>query len=58
MTTAIVNGITRRVPTIKPCTDIQFAFKSWKQLPLFMVWKVWYDEKAEVEFAKVLFMVR
>ena len=51
----IVNGIARPMPTIKPSTDIQFGFKSWKQLPLFMVWKVWYDENADVEFGKVLF---
>lgn len=52
---AIVNGITRIVPVMKPSTDVQFGFKSWKQLPLLMVWRVWYDEQGEVEFGVVLF---
>lgn len=55
MAKAIVNGITRPVPKIKPCCDVQFAFKSWRQLLLFMVWRVWYNEAAEVEFGSVFF---
>lgn len=55
MATAIVNGITRSVPRIKPNMDTQFAFWSCHQLPFLMVWRVWYDEKGEVEFGIVLF---
>jgi hypothetical protein len=55
MSQQIVNGIRRSVPQIKRSTDVQFAFKSRRQLPFFLVWKVFYDEKAEVEFAYVIF---
>lgn len=54
----IINGITHTAPEIKPSTDLQFAFKSKRQLPLFMVWRVWYDKNAEVEFGVVLFNSR
>lgn len=57
MSTAIVNGITRNVPKIKACTDIQFAFKSRNQMALFLVWRVWYNEYADIEFARVLFKI-
>lgn len=52
----IVNGISRTVPALKgPSTDLQFAFKSKNQGPLFMLWRAWYDANAEVEFGLVLF---
>ena len=55
MPKTIVNGLAKNVPAIKACTDVQFGFKSRNQLPLFMVWQVWYDDRAEVIFGVVLF---
>ena len=38
-------------------TKIRFGFRSKSQLPLFMIWKESFDEKGEVDFAKVLFQI-
>jgi hypothetical protein len=57
MSKAVVNGITRTVPPCRPwpSSEVQFAFKSWHQLPLFMVWRVLYAPDGEIEYAYVLF---
>lgn len=36
-------------------TKIRFGFKSKYQLPFFMMWKEFYDDTGEIEFAAVLF---
>ncbi len=59
MPVAIVNGITRIVPELKPCRDTQFSFW-WRegrygQIPFFMVWELFYDETGEVVHGNVLF---
>ena len=47
MSRAVVNGITRTVPPCRPwpSSEVQFAFKAWHQLPLFMVWRVIYARR-------------
>lgn len=39
-------------------TKVRWGFKSKKQLPLFMVWREFYDESGDVEHASVLFNSR
>lgn len=36
-------------------SKIRFAFKSKNQLPLFMIWREYYNNFGEVEFAKIIF---
>ncbi len=36
-------------------SKIRFGFKGKNQLPLFMIWREFYDEFGDVEFAKVIF---
>lgn len=38
-------------------TKIRFGFKGKSQLPLFMVWRE-YWERGEVTYAEVIFMIR
>jgi hypothetical protein len=39
-------------------SKVRWGFKSKKQLHLFMVWREFYDELGDVEFATVLFTTR
>lgn len=39
-------------------TKVRWGFKSKKQLPLFMVWREFYDKRGDVEYASVLFNSR
>ena len=39
-------------------TKLRFGFRSKRQLPLFMVWREYFDDNGEVEFASVVFIIR
>ncbi len=39
-------------------TKLRFGFRSKRQLPLFMVWREYFDDNGEVEFASVEFIIR
>lgn len=43
---------------LPPAPKTRWGFKSKKQLPLFMVWREFYDASGDVEHASVLFNSR
>ncbi len=38
-------------------SKVRFGFKSKSQLPLFMIWREWWED-GEVVFAEVIFLLR
>lgn len=39
-------------------TRIKFGFKSKKQMSLFMIFKEYYDDNGNIEFAEILFEIK